>query len=531
MNQYCTPRLYDRAGILAALLIMVPALPALADVRLPAIFSNHMVVQADKPVDVWGWADPGEAIVVSFVGQDKSTTAAADGTWRVTIDPVGPTSKPQSLTVSGRNTLAVTDVLVGEVWLCSGQSNMAMQLKGLHGAVDRADEEIAAADHPQIRMFVHDAPYSIYEFASPPDEPMADRPGAWLVCSPATAARFSAIVYYFGCDLERELRTPIGLINSAVGGTPIEAWTSLSAQQAEPALKPVLDDWRGRLEGFDPRREQENAEQAKRQWLKRRADARKQGLAAPKAPGPFRNLDVMAPGSLFNGMIAPLAPYTVRGVLWYQGERNAAGPLSQFYGVQLKTLINDWRSRWHNPSLYFAWVQLPRFSREQRLPSEPGGWGVMVRDEMRKTLVVPHTAMAVTIDLGGVADGHPTNKADYARRLSLLALHDVYGKSGRTARGPAFRSARRDGATMVLSFDDDGGIGAAAGELIGFAIAGDDQKFYWAKARIVDGNVVVSSDDVPNPAAVRYGWAANPKCNLINGAGLPASPFRTDDWK
>ena len=296
-------------------------------------------------------------------------------------------------------------------------------------------------------------------------------------------------------------------------------------------MKPVLDDWIERLKDFDPQREQAVFVQEKQQWLKRRAEARKQKLPEPKAPKPFRNLEVTAPGALFNGMIAPLAPYTVRGVLWYQGERNAAGPLSQFYGVQLQTLINDWRQHWHDPSLYFAWVQLPRFSKEQRQPSEPTGWGVVVREEMSKMTKLPHTAMAVTIDMGGVTDGHPTNKADYARRLSLLALHDVYGQSALIARGPTFRSAQRQDATLVLSFDHADGLRAAAGELAGFAIAGDDQAFHWAQAHVVDGKVVVSSDRVPTPVAVRYGWGANPQCNLVNGASLPAGPFRTDDWK
>ena len=516
-------------GILAPLFALLTP-NAQADVRLPAIFSEHMVVQAEKPVAVWGWAEAGEAVVVSFAGQEKTTTAAADGRWRATLDPFRATKAAQTLTVRGRNTLTISDVLVGEVWLCSGQSNMAMQMKGLHGAVDRADEEIAAADHPQLRMFVHDAPYSIYELAAPPREPMTDRPGKWLVCSPTTAAHFSAIAHYFGRDIQRELGVPVGMIQSAVGGTPIEAWTSLEAQLAQPELKPVLDDWSKRTKDYDAERAQAEFHEAKQAWLKRRAEAAKQKQPAPKAPAAFKNLAVMQPAGLFNGMIAPLAPFTVRGVLWYQDERNAAGPLSKFYGEQLKTLVNDWRTRWADPSLYFAYVQLPRFAREQKLPSEPEAWGVVVREEMRKSVTIPYTGMAVTIDMGGVTDGHPTNKADYARRLSLLALHDVYGKTDIVARGPLFRSAQRDGASLVLTFDHAEGLRAASGELTAFAIAGDDQEFHWAEARIVDGQVVVASKEIRNPAAVRYGWASNPKCNLVNGAGLPASPFRTDNW-
>jgi len=520
------------APALAALVVLLAqALSARADVRLPAIYSDHMVVQAGKPVIVRGWAEAGEEVAVSLAGREKSVTAGADGSWRITLERLEPLGEPQTLTVRGRNTLTASDVLVGEVWLCSGQSNMAMQLKGLHGQVDKADEEIAAANYPTMRMFVHDEPFDIYALRSPPAEPQDDRPGRWLVCTPETAARFTAIGYFFGLDLQKELGTPIGLINSSVGGTPIEAWTSLPAQEAEPRLKPLLDDWRKRVMGFDPPAELAKFELAKKAWLKLRAEARKQGKPDPKAPLPFKNLQVMTPGGLYNGMIGPVAPYTVRGVLWYQGERNAAGPFTHYYGLQLRTLIADWRGRWEDPTLYIAWVQLPRFGGPQRMPSEPKGWGVAVREGMLKTSDVPHTAMAVTIDLGGVNDGHPTNKADYARRLSLLALHDVYGKTTVVARGPLFKSAKREGAAMVVAFDQAEGLRAAEGDLKGFAIAGDDQKFHWAQARVVDGRVVVSSAEAPVPAAVRYGWASNPPCNLVNGAGLPASPFRTDDWE
>lgn len=501
-----------------------------ADVRVPAIFSDHMVLQCEKPAAVWGWAEPGEAVAVTLGEVEKSTTAGTDGRWSVALEPAASKSRSQTMTVRGRNLITVNDVLIGEVWLCSGQSNMAMQLNGLHGKVDRAEEEIAAADHPQMRMFVHDAPYSIYELATPPQKPLTDRSGKWVVCSPATAAQFSAIAYFFGRDIQRELRRPVGLVVSSVGGTPIEAWTSLSAQQMEPGIQPVLGDWQNRLKGYDSRRELKEFATAKQTWLKQRAAARKQGIAEPKAPSAFKNLDVMAPAGLFNGMIASLAPYAVRGVLWYQGERNAAGPLTHFYGLQLRTLVADWRAHWHDPTLYFAWVQLPGFGKQQRLPSEPSGWGVAVCEGQFAALDVPNTAMAVTIDLAAEL-GHPTNKVDYARRLAVLALHDVYGRTDVAARGPLFRSARRDGATMVLGFDHAEGLKPASGELVGFAIAGEDQKFHGATARIVEGSVIVSSKNVSAPAAVRYGWAAKPRCNLVNTAALPASPFRTDSWK
>ena len=504
--------------------------PASAEVRLPAIFSDHMVLQAEKPAAVWGWAAPGETVVVEFAGQAKQAAAAVDGRWQIVLDPLPPHERPRQLVVRGGNTLTVDDVLVGEVWLCGGQSNMAMQLKGLHGAVDDADAVIAAAEHPLIRMFVHDAPYDIYKLDAPPAEPLADRPGKWIVCSPATAARFTALGYFVGRDLQQALGRPVGLVNSAVGGTPIEAWTSLAAQQADPASKPLLDDWAKRAQGYDSSRALAEFEVAKKAWLQARAAAQKRKQPAPRAPAAFKNTLVSLPGGLFNGMIAPLAPYTVRGVVWYQGERNAAGPFTYEYGRQLRLLVADWRKQWQDPELYFAWVQLPGFLGKQRLPSEPNGWGVGVRDGQRQALDVPHTAMAVTIDLRS-EEGHPTNKLDYARRVTPLLLHDVYGRSDVAARGPLYRSLRRDGKTLVVEFDHADGLRAASGELAGFAVAGDDRKFHWAAARVVDGAVVVSSDEVPKPVAVRYGWAANPLGNLVDAAGLPASPFRSDDWK
>ncbi|MEI9893276.1 MAG: sialate O-acetylesterase [Chthoniobacter sp.] len=391
-----------------------------AEVKLPAIFSDHMVLQSDTAASVWGWAEPGETVSVSFAGQTKAATTDAGGKWALKLDKIKAGAEPQTLTVKGRNELAVHDVLIGEVWLCSGQSNMEMQVKGgLHGQVDNADEEIAAAKYPEIRMFVFRQTYAIYELPAPPDSPLSDRPGEWLVCSPETVARFSATAYFFGRDLHRALGAPVGLIHSSVGGTPIEAWTSLEAQRSGPALRPVLDEWQQKLASYDAEREQQNFLSAKAVWLKQRVAAQAKGEPAPKAPLPFKNLRVMGPGGLFNGMIAPLVPYTIRGVIWYQGERNADGPHGIYYGAQLKMLIADWRARWGD-QFYFAWVQLPRFKAEQHTPDEPNGWGVSIRDEMRKTLSVPRTGMAITIDLGG-GDGGASDEQGGLRPASVVA--------------------------------------------------------------------------------------------------------------
>src|ERR1051325_10406472 len=320
------------AFLIATLFVAFGSVVARADVKLPAIFSDHMVVQMDADVAVWGWAGAGEEVSVSLAGQTQTARANADGKWMVKLGKFKSSSEPQTLVVRSRVTnreLRISDVLIGEVWLASGQSNMEMQIKGkLHGSVDRADEEIAAANYSAIRMFVHDGPFAIYELPVPPSEPLADRPGKWRVCSPQTVADFSALGYFFARALQRQLGVPVGIISAAVGGTPIEAWTSLAAQQAAPTLKPVLDDWQKRLSNFDAGREQKEFLDKKKTWLKQRSEATKEGKTPPKAPAAFKNLSVMTPGGLFNGVISPLAPYTIRGCIWYQGERNAAGPFT-----------------------------------------------------------------------------------------------------------------------------------------------------------------------------------------------------------
>ncbi|HBJ86279.1 MAG TPA: hypothetical protein DDZ88_20925 [Verrucomicrobiales bacterium] len=507
------------------LLLLLSAACALAEVRLPSVISDHMVVQAGKPVTIWGWAEAGEEVVVEFAGQKKAAKAGAKGEWQVKLDPLAPNAESQTLHINDK---IIKDVLVGEVWFASGQSNMAMQINGkLHGKVDNADAEVANAKHPEIRVFVHDAPLAIYELPVPDDELAPDRPGKWRVCSPETVADFSAMGYFFARDLLAEIKQPIGIVTSAVGGTPIEAWTSLSAQQAVPGFKPLLDDWTKRLDGFVPEAEQKKFLDAKAAWLKTRSAALKAKQPAPKAPSPFKNLQVMKPGGLFASMIAPLVPYTMRGVIWYQGERNAAGPFTSLYGAQHCTLIADWRKHWGD-EFYFAWVQIPAFATPQKFPSEPTGWGVSVRDGQRRALQMPHTGMAITMDIGDPKQGHPTNKTEFAARLARVVLHDVYQKSIALWSGPLFKSAEITADHIMLIFDQATGLRAKSGELEGFAIAGDDKKFVWADARIEGDKVIVSSSEIKAPKAVRYSWAANPKGNLVNAAGLPASPFTTE---
>ncbi|MCA9201602.1 MAG: sialate O-acetylesterase, partial [Planctomycetales bacterium] len=472
-----------------------------AELTLPAVFSDHMVLQRDKPVKIWGWATAGKEVTGRFASQQFATEADAEGRWTAILEPMK-AGGPFSLTVAGDGSTAkVEDVYVGEVWLCSGQSNMAM-------TVNRAanfEQEAAAAKFPQIRMFKESSAHAT--------EPQEKPAGSWTVCSPETVAGFSATAYFFGRELHQELGVPVGLVNSSVGGTSIESWTSMPAQVNAPGVQPRLQAWRSDDEAFDADAAQARYEQALKAWEKRRDAAKAAGTPIPRRPAqPTQpRQDRNYPSNLFNGKINPLVGYTIRGAIWYQGENNAGRGYAHVYEAQLRTLIGDWRTRWGQGDFPFAWVQLPNFRAEQREPSETSGW-VLVQEAMLKTLAVPHTGMAITIDIGEANDIHPRNKQDVGKRLALWALHDVYEKDV-VASGPVFKSARRDGNQMVIEFDHVGeGLKSRESELTGFAIAGKDREFHWAEAKIDGPNrVIVSSPSVPEPAAVRYAWAANPR--------------------
>jgi sialate O-acetylesterase len=483
--------------------------PARGAVSLPALFSDHAVLQRGRPVPVWGEADPGEEVRVSIAGQTRAATADGQGRWRVRLDPLEP-GGPLTLTVQSRaGTLTARDVLVGEVWLGSGQSNMAM-------TVSRAkdyEREQAGADRPQIRVFREESPSS----STPNREPR----GRWVVCSPATVGTFSATAYFFGRELHETLKVPVGLLVSAVGGTPIEAWISPEAQHAEPALKGFFAAMAKDDEGFDEAAARTRYEKQLATWKEAAAEAKAAGKPAPKKPqdpvaARARKRDV---GGLFQGKIAPLVPYAIRGVLWYQGEANTVPPKGPFYEHQLRLLVRDWRHRWGEGDVPFAWVQLPNFRA-------PGRDWVLVREAMLKALDLPRTGMAVTVDIGDPGNIHPTNKQDVGERLALWALATVYNRAVASS-GPLAAAAKAAGAEMIVSFThDDGGLVARDGALRGFEIRGRDGRWVKADARIVGATVVVSHPDVPAPVAVRYAWADVPDANLYNGADLPASPFR-----
>lgn len=502
--------------VLGLLLVACLASMAAADVSLPTMFSDHMVVQRGMAVPVWGWAEPGEEVSVAFDGQTATAAACQKGKWAVKLDAVQ-AGGPHKLTVQGNNKIEISDVLVGEVWLCSGQSNMAM-------TVSRAanfDQEQAAAEYPKIRMFTVDR--------VPGQEPQDKCGGNWQVCGPETVGNFSATAYFFGRTLHKELGVPVGLINSSWGGTPVQAWTCLQAQKEKPELKPMLDDWQRRIDSYDPQAAKTRYEEQLAKWTELAKEAREAGKQPPRRPRALTDPQISQsrPANLYNGMITPLAPYALQGAIWYQGEANA-GDAAELYGLQLTTMIKNWRTLWGQGDFPFEWVQLPNFRTPQELPVETSGW-VIVQEQMLKSLALGNTGMAVTIDVGEANDIHPKNKQDVGKRLAIWALSATYGKDV-VPSGPLYKCHKKQDGKIIVEFDHTGGKLVAKGDqLKGFAIAGADKQFVFADARIDDDVVVVSSPEVEDPVAVRYGWASNPDCNLYNQAGLPASPFRTDE--
>lgn len=495
--------------------------PARADVKLPAIFSDHMVLQQNVLLPVWGWADPGEKVTVSIAGQIRTATADAAGQWNLKLGELSAAS-PLTLMVTGQNTIVIQDVLVGEVWLASGQSNMGLPVN----AVTNAWKEKASANFPQMRMFTV-GPH-------PAMTPQTNCEGKWVVCAPETVGGFSAAAYFFGRELHQKLAVPVGLINSSWGGTPIEAWTSMDRMEAQPELAPVLQRWQETLHPYDEAKAQTQYVRALANWTNNAAKLKAEGKNLPPQPQKAGDprLDPKYPANLFNGKISPLIPYAIRGAIWYQGENNAATDLAKLYAIQLTLMISDWRQRWDEGDFPFAWVQLPNFHPRTTnvVETNYNNWCV-VREGMLKTLAVNNTGMAITVDVGEANNIHPKNKQAVGHRLALWALAKVYGKDIPYS-GPLPAEQEIKGDQVVLAFQHaDGGLVAEDGDLKGFAIAGEDHHWVRANARIEGDRVIVSSPEVTSPKAVRYAWAANPDGNLFNGAGLPASPFRTDNWK
>ena len=504
-----------RSTLLALLCLAACQVLTAADLKLPALFSDHMVLQRDKAVAVWGWADADEEITVEFAGQKKSAKADASGKWSLRLDPLTASADSRKLIATGKDgrKAEVSDVLVGDVWLGSGQSNMAM-------TVNRAkdfEKEKAAATFPLIRHFKEESAGAATA--------QTQSKGKWLACTPDNVGAFSATLYFFGREIHREVGVPVGLINTSVGGTPIESWIAPEVQETKPELSAALKAQSAALPKIDP-------EKAKADYaveLKKFKAAKAKALAeGTKAPRPPRNAAEVSErkgsyGQLFNGKVAPLVPYTLKGMLWYQGEANSSDTRAPLYVHQLSALVTDWRTRW-GEELPFAWVQLPNFSR----PGE--GWP-LIRESMLKTLALPKTGMAVTIDVGEAKDIHPKDKQEVGRRLSLWALGNVYGRKVAAASGPLPAGHEiKDGAVFVTLAHADGLKTRDGAPVKGFQLAGADKQWKPATARIDGAKLVVTSAEVAAPVALRYAWLDFPETNLVNSADLPASPFRTDDW-
>ena len=473
-----------KSGLLTTGLLL--AASSSASVQLPAIISDHMVLQQQAPVQLWGWANPGETVTASIGDSSGRTTADEDGNWQVSL-PAMDAGGPYELTVSDSEIeLRVVDVLVGEVWLGSGQSNMQWPVS----RAANAEKEIASSDHNGIRMFTveHKATAT----------PQTDVNGRWLVAHPDHSGDFSAVGYYFSRHLYQKLDRPVGFIHSSWGGTRVEAWMGRAAFS-----RPVLASFLSAEEDVKQNREREKA--------------------SIKSRGSQNEIS-----HLFNAMIAPITTYPIKGVVWYQGERNANRDESDLYHDLFSAMIENWRLNWGR-QLPFYFVQLANFRQRELEPPLISKWAE-VRDAQRRTLALPNTAMAVIIDIGEADDIHPKNKQEVGRRLALAALARQYGHDIAYS-GPLYRNARFDGSDVEISFDYTDGLSTVNdAPLVGFAIAGADRKFVWANARIEGERIVVWSDAVKIPMSVRYGWGVNPETNLTNRSGLPASPFRTDGW-
>lgn len=644
-----------RPLVLLMLILLLPASDLCAEIRLPEVIGSNMVLQRNMELNIWGWADSREKVTVTFNGQKESVRAGKDGTWKITLQPMK-AGGPFDMVIDGKNEIKLTNILVGDVWVCSGQSNMEWSVQNSN----HADEEIAAADHPGIRLFT--VPRNI-QFMPAEDIPPAD----WQVCSPETVPGFSAVGYFFGREIHRETGVPVGLISSNWGGTNVETWTSREMSMTDPVMRTAIASLEDiSLAELQARVERERQEliaslgglqpgivDGEPVWAKPGLDlsawkemevpglwedaglagldgvvwyrrtfkltAKQSGQDAVLKLGPIDDSDRtwingqevgatmnaydqdreyrveasllregenslvvriedyrggggfwgspdamvlksangdialagkwkyrvsssdfvvnisnnISPNSkptlLFNGMIHPLLNYGVLGAIWYQGESNAGQAYR--YRKLFPNLIKDWRRHWNNPDLGFYFVQLANYKAAKNPPAE-SDWAEL-REAQTMTLALPRTGMAVTIDIGEAGDIHPKNKQDVGKRLALAALHDTYGKNIAWS-GPVLEDMVIDGPTAILQFDPRGSelvVRDKYGYVKGFAIAGEDRVFHWARGVQYGNKIYLRSDAVDAPVAVRYAWADNPDdANIYNAEGLPAGPFRTDEW-
>jgi sialate O-acetylesterase len=491
---------------------------ARADVKPHPLISSGMVLQRDVACPLWGTADPGEEVGIQldrgsnddFLFISKPRAVGADGKWRQTTPPLK-AGGPYRLTIFGKNKVVLQDVYVGEVWVCSGQSNMEQGL----GSTEGAAEVIKESKNPRIRLF------TVAHATSTTPRPTVN--GRWLECNPSTVGGFSAVAYYFGRDLNEKLKVPIGLIHSSWGGTVAEAWTGKPALEANPSLRYLARNFESTRKAHE--KAMDNYLAALEAYLPLAKKARAAGEPVPPAP-PFPALNQNTPTVLYNAMIKPLQPFAIKGVIWYQGESNAGRAYE--YRTLFPTLIKNWRDDWGLGDFPFLFVQLAPFMAPSKVPQE-SAWAELREAQLLTSLNVPNTAMAVITDAGDPVDIHPRRKKPAGDRLARAARALAYGEKI-VYSGPVYDRMKVEDGKAVLSFKSVGKGLVARGLPADFTIAGADRKFHNAQWEIKGDTVVVWSDRVEKPVAVRFGWANYPAGNLLNADGLLASPFRTDDF-
>jgi sialate O-acetylesterase len=510
---------FARALFFPALLLIT--LSASAELRLPKLWSDHAVIQRDKPIHVWGWGDVGERVTATLRNEsaaDETASATTDslGHWSLYFRPRPAGGSAYTLSVNagqmGGSTILVRDLLMGDVWLASGQSNMEMPLLGFPGSavLKNGPQEIQAANHPEIRLLHEPKRFS--------DFPLQDQEATWQICTPETAASFSSVAYFFAREIQRDQKVPVGVVEADWGGTPAESWTSLDTLGNDAGLMPVFA---ARAAEMD---KQADAEAVKARYAREDAAAKAAGRTPEEHPWQ-PPVEPWAAASLYNGMIAPVTPLAIRGVIWYQGEANTGLERAPLYHRLFSSMIGDWRRQFAQGDFPFLFVQISSYESSP----EEEHWG-MLRDAQRRTLAVSNTAMAVTLDVGDRQNVHPADKQTVGHRLALAARALAYGEEVHYS-GPLFRQATTDSAGMRVYFSAaEGKLAVRGGALEGFELAGADHHFVAATAKI-DSNgssVMVTNPQVTAPLYVRYAWPNAPDATLMDSAGLPASTFTSE---
>lgn len=490
-----------------------------AEIKLPAIISDHMVLQQKQTNPIWGWDTPGTRVTVTFAGQTKSAEAAADGKWTVKLDPVPVNAQPQTIKIAGTNTVEIQDVLVGEVWMCSGQSNMGFTLNQDWNG----DLEAAASKLPNLRLI------KVPQVGT--QEAQNDFKGQWKASAAESASSFSAVGFLFGRYLHEILGVPVGLIDNSWGGSAAEAWVRRESLEKDPRFKLLMENTKQREALFQTEKAKTDHEAAVAKWKIAAEKAKAEGKAVPRPPqSPQQWLGGNArPGNIFNGVMFPTLGYGIKGVVWYQGESNA-GRAYEYLDL-FPFMIEQWRKEWKQGDFSFYWVQLADYLPEKPTPGD-STWAEL-REAQTKTMKLPNTGQAVITDLGEAKDIHPKNKHDVAARLVRWALVKDYGLKF-PYRSPEFKSLEITGNKAVVTLDYFGSNLRPfdVAEAIGFAVCGEDKVWHWAKGKILPGDrIEVTSEKVEKPIAVRYAWADNPVCNLFSKDGLPVTPFRTDSFE